>query len=143
VSRDRLVVNHRATVRATRAVARLICLTAAAAILAAVPSSVAASDDEVRRTGSCTGMSDWEMRAKWDDDERIELRGRVEHTRSGQTWAWKIKHNGSVSAQGRVVTRSGGFEVRRALVDLAGVDHCVFRAERLKTGEVCRGRIDW
>ena len=41
------------------------------------------------------------------------------------------------------MTGSSGFEVRRALVDLPGVDHCVFRAERLRTGEVCRGVIDW
>ena len=122
---------------------RLVLGTAAAVLIAMVPSSVSASDDEVRREGSCSGKADWEMRAKWDDDERIELRGRVEHTRPGQTWAWKIKHNGSVSASGRAETGSSGFEVRRALVDLAGVDHCVFRAERLRTGEVCRGVIDW
>jgi hypothetical protein len=117
--------------------------TAAAVTIAMLPSSVAASDAEIRRSGSCSGKSDWQMRAKWDDDSRIELRGRVENTRSGQTWSWKIKHNGSVSASGRAVTRSGSFEVRRALVDLPGVDHCVFRAERVRTGEVCRGRIDW
>jgi hypothetical protein len=121
----------------------LVLGTAAAGMIAMVPSGVSASDDDVRRSGSCSAKADWEMRAKWDDDERIELRGRVENTRSGQTWTWKIKHNGSVSAHGRAVTRSGGFEVRRALVDLAGVDRCVFRAERVKTGEVCRGRIDW
>jgi hypothetical protein len=83
------------------------------------------------------------MRAKSDDDQRIELRGRVEDTRAGQTWTWRIKHNGSVSTQGRKVSGSGGFEIRRALVDLPGVDHCVFRAERLRTGEVCRGRLEW
>ena len=116
---------------------------ATAVVIAVLPSSGNASDDEVRRSGSCSRTADWEMRAKWDDDERIELRGTVEHTRAGQTWTWKIKHNGSVSAQGRAVTGPSGFEVRRALVDLAGIDHCVFRAERVKTGEVCRGRIDW
>ena len=93
---------------------------ATAAMIVMLPASVSASDDEVRKTGSCSGTAGWEMRAKWDDDERIELRGRVEDTRSGQTWTWKIKHNGSVSAQGRAVTGSSGFEVRRALVDLAG-----------------------
>ena len=60
------------------------------------------------------------MRAKWDDDNRIEVRGEVDHTTSGQAWSWKIKHNGSVSAQGRAVARGGDFEVRRSLVDLAG-----------------------
>ena len=83
------------------------------------------------------------MRVRWDDDQRIEVRGEVDHTTSGQAWSWKIKHNGSVSAQGRAVARGGDFEVRRSLVDLAGTDHCVFRAVRLKTGEVCRGAIDW
>ena len=122
---------------------RLLLGTAAAVIVALIPSGAGASDDEVRRSGSCSGTSDWEMRAKWDSEQRIELRGRVENTRAGQAWTWKIKHNGSVSAQGRAVTGSSGFEVRRALVDLAGVDHCVFRAERQRTGEVCRGRIDW
>jgi hypothetical protein len=127
----------------TSLVPRLIAGGATAVVVAMVPASVSASGDEVRRSGSCSGKASWEMRAKWDDDQRIELRGRVENARSGQTWAWKIKHNGSVSAQGRKVTGSGGFEIRRALVDLPGVDHCVFRAERLRTGEVCRGVIDW
>jgi hypothetical protein len=122
---------------------RLLVGAATAAIVVMLPASVSASDDEVRKTGSCSRTAGWEMRAKWDDDQRIELRGRVEDTRAGQTWTWRIKHNGSVSAQGRSVSGSSGFEVRRALVDLAGVDHCVFRAERVKTGEVCRGRIDW
>ena len=119
---------------------RLVLGTAAAVLIA----MVAVERERVRRRGtpegSCSGTAGWEMRAKWDDDQRIELRGRVEDTGRRQTWAWKIKHNGSVSASGRAVTGSSGFEVRRALVDLPGVDHCVFRAERLRTGEVCRGR---
>ena len=123
--------------------ARLVLGTVLAVVLAATPSSARASDTEVRKSGSCSGKAGWEMRARWDDDNRIELRGRVEDARSGQTWAWKIKHNGSVSASGRAVTRHGQFEVRRALVDLSGVDRCVFRAEQLRTGEVCRGVIDW
>ena len=128
---------------ANRLASRLVLGTVVAVLVAMVPSAAHASDDEVRRGGSCSGTADWRMRAKLDDDLRIELRGRVFNTRSGQTWTWKIKHNGSISAQGRAVTRSGYFEVRRALVDLPGVDHCVFRAERAKTGEVCLGRIDW
>jgi hypothetical protein len=127
----------------TGRVTRLLLGTVAALLVAGFPSSVSASDDEVRKGGSCSGSADWEMRARWDDDNRIEIRGEVDHTRSGQSWSWKIKHNGSVSAQGRTVARSGRFEIRRSLVDLAGTDHCVFRAVRLKTGEVCRGAIAW
>ena len=130
--------------RVTRVVPRLVTAAVAVLLVTGLPSSVSASDDdEVRASGSCSGSADWEMRARWDDDHRIEVRGEVDHTRSGQTWTWKIKHNGSVSAQGRAVARSGDFEVRRSLVDLAGTDHCVFRAVRIKTGEVCRGAIDW
>jgi hypothetical protein len=130
--------------RATRLVPRLIVGAVAALVVAGLPSSVSASDDddEVRKGGSCTGPASWVMQARWDDDNRIEVRGEV-HSRSGQAWSWKIKHNGSVSAQGRAVARAGQFEVRRSLVDLAGTDHCVFRAVRTKTGEVCRGAIDW
>lgn len=123
---------------------RLVLGVVAALLAAGLPSSVSASDDdEVRKAGSCSGGAGWEMRARWDDDNRIEVRGKVDHTTSGQAWSWKIKHNGSVSAQGRAVAQGGGFEVRRSLVDLAGTDHCVFRAVRIKTGEVCRGAIDW
>jgi hypothetical protein len=131
--------------RATRLVPRLLIGAVATLVVAGLPSSVSASggDDEVRKGGSCTGTASWEMRARWDDDNRIEVRGEVDHSTSGQAWSWKIKHNGSVSAQGRAVARSGQFEVRRSLVDLAGTDHCVFRAVRIKTGEVCRGAIDW
>ncbi len=121
----------------------LVLATLATLFVALVPSSVSASDDEVRRSGSCSGKADWRMRAKWDDNRRIEVRGRVFHARSGQTWTWKIKHNGSVSAQGRAVVRRGHFEIRRSLVDLPGLDRCVFRAVRVSTGEVCRGRIVW
>ena len=127
----------------TGPVARLLLGTAAGVVVALVPSGVSASDDEVRREGSCSGKADWEMSAKWDDDERIELRGRVEDTGRGQTWAWKIKQQRQRLRVRRAVTGSSGFEVRRALVDLPGVDHCVFRAERLRTGEICRGAIDW
>ncbi len=104
-----------------------------------------ADDDEVRRTGSCSGAANWQVRAKHDDDGRIEFRGRVEDSVKGAAWRWRVKHNGSRSASGNAVARgaSASFEVRRTLVDLPGVDRCVFRAVRPKTGEVCRGVVDW
>ena len=125
---------------------RLVLGTVLGVVLAAAPSSVRASDDhEVRKSGSCSGTATWEMRARWDDDARIELRGRVEDTRSGQMWAWKIKHNGWVSASGSVTTSgsSGSFEIRRSFVDLHGTDHFVFRAVNPKSGEVCRDTVSW
>jgi hypothetical protein len=124
---------------------RLAAFALALTAVLATPGSGSASggDDEVQMSGSCSGTATWELRARSEDDQRIEVRATVDHTSSGQAWSWKIKHNGSVSATGRSVTRSGELEVRRSLVDLAGTDHCVFRAVRIRTGEVCRGVIDW
>lgn len=117
----------------------------ALAALTATPALASGGgDDEVRVGGSCSSRAGWEMRARWDDDHRIEVGGQVDSGRAGQAWTWKIKHNGSVSSSGHATTDSdGSFKVERALVDLAGVDHCVFRAVRVRTGEVCRGTIDW
>ncbi|MEO6512301.1 MAG: hypothetical protein ABIO16_14985 [Nocardioides sp.] len=126
--------------------ARLAVGSLAALLVVMVPSGVSASggDDEVRISGLCKGgSSTWEMRARTDSDNRIEVRGEVDHTTSGKVWSWKIKHNGSVSSMGRTVSRAGQLEVRRSLVDLPGTDHCVFRAVQPTTGEVCRGVIDW
>jgi hypothetical protein len=115
------------------------------ALLAGPPSVASGGDDEVRQSGSCTGTADWEVRAKADDDLRIEFRAKVDSTRGGKAWKWKIKHNGWVSASGSVSTSgsSGSFEIRRSFVDLHGADRFVFRAVRLRTGEVCRAVIDW
>lgn len=115
--------------------------------LVALPSAASghSDDDEVRRSGSCSGSTDWQVRAKRDDDGRIEVRGRVDGTSRGQAWRWRIKHNGSVSSAGSAKTRgeSASFEVRRTLVDLPGEDRIVFRAVRPRTREVCRAVIDW
>ena len=98
----------------------------------------------MRQSGSCTGAADWEVRAKADDDLRIEFRAKVDTTSGGQSWKWKIKHNGWVSASGSVRTSgSSSFEIRRSFVDLHGSDRFVFRAARQRTGEVCRAVIDW
>jgi hypothetical protein len=129
-----------------RAVARAAALTIGSLALVAVPPSVASGgDDEVRQSGSCTRTADWEVRAKADEDLRIEFRAKVDTTRGGQAWKWKIKHNGWVSASGSVTTSGSGgsFEIRRSFVDLHGTDRFVFRAVRLRTGEVCRAVIDW
>jgi hypothetical protein len=131
----------------SRAVARVAALAIGSLAILALPTNVNASadGDEVRQSGSCSGTADWEVRAKADDDLRIEFRGKVDSDRAGQVWRWKIKHNGWVSASGNVTTSgsSGSFEIRRSFVDLHGSDRFVFRAVRQRTGEVCRAVIDW
>jgi hypothetical protein len=135
------------THRSSRTLARVALAAVGSLALVTLPLSVSASadDDEVRLSGSCSGAADWEVRAKADDDLRIEFRGKVDSDRGGQAWRWKIKHNGWVSASGNVTTSgsSGSFEIRRDLVDLHGTDRLVFRAVRPRTGEVCRAVLDW
>ena len=114
-------------------------LMALALPLTAVGTAHASSDDVVRR-GSCSGSTDWKIKAK-PDDGRIEVEAEIDSNRNGQTWSWKLVHNGDVTARGTKATRapSGSFEVRRLMVDLAGDDRIKIRASH--GGETCRGSV--
>ena len=120
-----------------------LALAAAAATVPGVPAVARhGNDDRVVRTGSCTGRADWKLKVKTDDG-RLEVEGEVDSNRSGQTWRWQIRHDGSLSAHGvrQTAGRSGSFSVERKIVNLRGTDRVVFRAVRTNTGEVCRGVI--
>lgn len=124
---------------------RSIVTTTVGVLAAATVSMVAAgpavaNDDDVIRRGSCTGATDWKVKAS-PEDGRIEVEGEIDSNRNGQTWRWRIRHNGSLSARGTATTQppSGSFEVRRVLVDAGGTDTIVFRARNPRTDEVCRG----
>ena len=126
----------------------MIRRTAAAALVAAmlvtagtaVPAT--AGDDEKIRRGGCSGSADWKMKVK-PDDGRLEVEAEVDSNVSGQTWRWRISHNGSVSARGRRTTSgpSGSFDVERRMSNLAGTD--TFRLRARHDGQVCRGTIRW
>jgi hypothetical protein len=118
-------------------------VTTAAIVSATAPAALANDADKVRR-GSCSGATDWKVKVG-PEDGRLEVEGEVDSNRRGQTWRWRLVHNGSVSAQGSRVTRgaSGSFEVRRVLVNLRGTDHLVLRARNVRTGELCRGIVNY
>ena len=101
-----------------------------------------ANDGDVIRRGSCSGASDWKLKAS-PEDGRIEVEGEVDSNHNGQVWRWRLVHNGAVSARGRATTRapSGSFEVRLVVVDLEVADKIMFVAKHKKSGEVCRGRV--
>lgn len=65
----------------------------AALTAVAVPVTLAApaqaGGDEVIRRGSCTGSTDWKLKAKHDDG-RLEVEGEVDSNRNGQTWRWRF-----------------------------------------------------
>jgi hypothetical protein len=103
-----------------------------------------ANDDDVIRRGGCSGRSDWKLKAS-PENNRIEVEGEVDSNVNGQTWRWRMLHNGEVSARGTGTTRgdSGSFEVRRLMVDLKGTDRIGWRAKNPQTGEVCRGSLGY
>lgn len=117
-----------------------LALAATAVAVPALPAS--ASDGDVIRRGGCSLNANWKLKAS-PEDGRIEVEGEVDSNRVGQTWNWRIIHNGSVSAQGSATTNgpSGSFTVRRVLVNLAGADAITFRARNPRSGEVCRGSL--
>jgi hypothetical protein len=121
-----------------------VAFIAALAVPVALAGSASASggDDRVERSGSCSGSTDWKLKAK-PDDGRLEVEGEIDSNRNGQTWNWVIRHNGAIAARGQATTTapSGSFEVERTLANLAGVDTFVFRATNPASGEVCRGVV--
>jgi hypothetical protein len=132
---------HRTT--GVTASAVLAVLTApVVATLAAAPAL--ANDGDVIRRGSCSGSTAWKLKAS-PEDGRIEVEAEVDSNHDGQSWRWRLRHNGSLSARGTATTSgpSGSFEVRRVVVDAAGTDRLVFRARNPQTGEVCRGVLGY
>ena len=129
--------HHRSTLRVAGA-----ALAAAVTVPLLVAGPALANDDDVIRRGGCSGGTDWKVKAS-PEDGRIEVEGEIDSNRNGQTWHWRIKHNGSLSARGTATPggRSGSFEARRVLVDLAGPDTFVVRAQHGTGGEVCRGSV--
>lgn len=103
-----------------------------------------ANDADVIRRGQCSGAADWKLKAS-PENGRIEVEGEVDSNVNGQTWRWRILHNGSVSASGTATTTapSGSFEVRRVLVNADGTDSIGFRARDISSGQTCRGHLQF
>lgn len=122
---------------------RIIGFALAGAVMSSLAGFPAAANDaDVIRWGDCDGASTWKLKAS-PEDGRIEVEGEVDSNRVGQTWRWRMLHNGELTARGRATTTapSGSFEVRRLVVDMSSVDRLRFRALHPATGEVCVGRV--
>src|SRR3954449_328860 len=131
------IMNHK-----TSLVAATSLVVVATALGVAPAQASGGGGDAVRRSGNCSGSTDWKLKAK-PDDGRIEVEGEIDSNRVGQTWTWRIVHNGRVSAKGSKTTHapSGSFRVERRLVNLAGADKLVFKASNPKSDETCRGVV--
>ena len=122
---------------------RITGLVAAAALTAvALPAPAMANDGDVIRRGSCSAAADWKLKAS-PEDGRIEVEGEVDSNVNGQTWKWRLVHNGSVTARGTATTSgpSGSFDVERVVVNLKGEDRLRFRARNPESDELCNGAL--
>ena len=110
-------------------------------LLGSGPAHARGGDDAVR-TGSCSGRTDWRIKAG-PDDGRMEVEAEIDSNRRGQTWRWVLRHDGQVVARGRSRTAgpSGSFEVERRTSDRAGSDSFRFRAVNVRSGETCVARV--
>jgi hypothetical protein len=133
----------------TNLAAPIAALTAAAVLALGAPAYASHGGDDngggggdgrVVKTGSCSDGARWKLKVK-QDNGRLEVEGEVDSNKSGQTWSWRIKDNGSVAASGTATTsgRSGSFSVGRKIANKAGTDKVTFRATR--NGQVCKGTI--
>ncbi len=110
--------------------------------LVSFPAGVAAKSTDVIRTGSCSGSSDWKLKAK-PDNGRLEVEFEVDQNVNNRTWNVKLKKNGNVFWQGQRTTHvpSGSFSVTKFTGNPAGTDTIVGRAVNPVTGEVCQGSL--
>ena len=127
-----------------RTLAAISLVTATLAFSAATVAPAVAGDREVIRRGNCSGSADWKLKAS-PENGRIEVEGEVDSNVNGQTWRWRILHNGDVSARGTATTHapSGSFSVERRVVNAAGTDGIGWRARNVANGQVCRGSLQF
>jgi hypothetical protein len=94
----------------------------------------------VKDSAPCADGSRVRLKIVSEDDGVLIATGTV-WTQGTDRWAWRFMHNSDLSAHGQVKAHPGkgpAFQVTRSMVNLIGPDHFVFRAENLKSGEVCR-----
>ena len=110
-------------IRPALATLALVAVAAPAATLATAGTAHAGDGDVVRR-GSCTGSTDWKLKAK-PDDGRFEVEGEVDSNRNGQTWRWRfVPQRQRLRPRHRHHPRpSGSFEVTRRMANLARHRH--------------------
>ena len=120
----------------------VLALALATALAAFVPAASAGDDNRVERRGSCSGATDWKLKAK-PDDGGLEVEFEVDQNVNGDTWRVTLKRNGNRFFRGRRTTHgpSGSFEVERQTGNAPGEDRINARARNLSTDELCRGHL--
>ena len=90
-----------------------------------------ANDADVIRRGNCSGRADWKLKAS-PEDGRIEVEGEVDSNVNGQTWKWRMLHNGNVSARGTATTMVGCTSCSSPLRPACGLPQKAWRRSSLR-----------
>jgi hypothetical protein len=135
-----------------RGPAVVLSLVLGAAALLTVPSAAwsdgGAAKDGVDRD-PCGSDTSTRARLRVDtldgNTNRLQVTG-VVFSDDSDLWDWKLRHNGDISDEGRARGREDvdlAFRVTRTMLNFVGTDSIIFRAENLRTGEVCRTLVDF
>jgi hypothetical protein len=118
-----------------------LALLLASALLLTPAASAKDGDGRVEKSGSCTGVSNWELKAK-PDDGRLEVEFEVDQNKNGVQWHVVIKRNGNRVREANRTTQapSGSFSYEKRIANPAGEDKIVGIATRAN-GERCRGSL--
>jgi hypothetical protein len=122
----------------------VLSLVLSAAALVVTPGVAAGDDGTAKETNDCEKSSIVRLKVITNENDRLEVTGIV-WSDDEDIWDWKFKHNDDVSASGDVKAKDAdkSFKIVRTMVNLAGPDTVVFRAENSRTGEVCRSDLNY
>jgi hypothetical protein len=110
---------------------------------ALLPVTTAQAADAVTRSGSCSTVSSWTMRAAEGQGDFANLRLTVNSPRAGQRWSVQFARQGVQFASTTVTTNAqGDFTLTRRAREVNNVDDAyTARARNLATGETCAARV--
>ena len=141
--------------RVPRSPAIVLSLALGAAALLGVPGTARSdggtaqdTSDVVRDRDSCdlpTTHAKLRVSTLDDNTSRLLVVGTV-WSADDDAWSWKLKHNGDVSDDWRARANPDddrSFRIARTMINAAGPDDVVFRAENEHTGEVCRTAVTY
>ena len=115
----------------------------AANVMAVAPQALAKDGDRVERRGTCSAGSEWKLKAKTEDGNKLEVEFEVDVNRNGHRWNIVLKDNGRLVGKGSRVTQapSGSFEFRRLINNQRGIDRIQALGRSQRTGEVCKATL--
>ncbi len=135
-------------VRRSPAIVLSLALGAAALSVAPALAKDGGATKDVQRD-SCDSSTVSRAKLKVDladgNNSRLVVTGSV-WSDDADVWDWKLRHNGELSDSGRARGREEtdlSFRVIRGMINFYGPDDIVFRAENLRTGEVCRAYLEY